>query len=418
MERATDHALAEGKRLTRNPYMVLGVAPIFEHTLQEEIESLDKHSAEKVADPDVRVLAEYCDADDTCDDHPFIRKCAKGIQSFATPPEGADAAERSRRARRVELLKQQRERFKRYLFFRSGRTLAEHKRREMLSAAWEHRSVLTELQQRALPSFPAPVEVPPVREGVPPAQLIPTPDECHATVARLAEALESALAQMKRRSPNRRPLTEAQAAVTRALRDSAALSKAIRKGNELCRCLTEALRLTQKILDADDAIGDRYKELQWQYSPDLHPEDPEAAMRCKEVHEAYRALLHADADGRRALARDLVFGQDTGFWTPEMRQAADSITESIAGIFALQLSPRLSGSDPCPACAGRGSIPAQGPRDYFPVPRVCEECRGEGVISEAVTELRKALAQVVRMDEARPAKGNMRKKNEMRRRKR
>lgn len=42
---------------------------------------------------------------------------------------------------------------------------------------------------------------------------------------------------------------------------------------------------------------------------------------------------------------------------------------------------RLSGSDVCPTCRGRGSLLVTGPRDR----RVCPACRGTGLVRPAGT---------------------------------
>lgn len=154
----------------------------------------------------------------------------------------------------------------------------------------------------------------------------------------------------------------------------------------------QAYQLADILLHVDDALQTRYRELSRESHPDRNPGDGRAPMYFKEVDYAYAQLVNATLEERMKFARDMVFGQNTGMWTDEMRRMTDGVMKLLAVVFAAQ---EIRGMDPaieqrCPACVD-GVVVMQQANDYIPVPLVCGQCRGSGVVNKAVFELREAL---------------------------
>jgi hypothetical protein len=173
------------------------------------------------------------------------------------------------------------------------------------------------------------------------------------------------------------------------------LKDAIEVEERLFDHLGMIIELETLLLQYDQIIMERYRDLAMEYHPDRNPGDRVSVERYCEANAASETLLGADKDKREELARDLVFGQQTSLWTEEMQQVSKSIVWTLAPVFASE-RPLTGVNESCKACKGSGNIVTQGPNDYFPVPLVCEECRGEGVIPAFVTKLRKAIEQVTK----------------------
>lgn len=154
--------------------------------------------------------------------------------------------------------------------------------------------------------------------------------------------------------------------------------------------LADIIALEETLLNIDRNIQDAYKEIALLFHPDRNPGDPVAAARFKEAVAAEKKLLDSTDEQRQTLALNLVFGQRTELWTEEMRRAALPMALQLAPIFALE-QPLGGETVPCDTCQGTGSRIVQRPSDYFPVPVVCEDCRGNGAKSAAVAELERAL---------------------------
>lgn len=157
----------------------------------------------------------------------------------------------------------------------------------------------------------------------------------------------------------------------------------------------------QAIIDKEDLIAakqrqlvERYRMLAEQFHPDKNPDNPATEQLYKEVGAAYSTLKESTPAGLRKLATDLVFGQDTGTWTTEMQAVAKPVVEAFAAIFALELGIQAE-TVPCDTCNGQGAIPIQEREDYFPVPRRCLDCNGEGAILKVLDDIRRAVEGTV-----------------------
>ena len=114
------------------------------------------------------------------------------------------------------------------------------------------------------------------------------------------------------------------------------------------------------------------------------------------ITNAYNTLIHATLEERERYARDMVFGQNTGLWTPEMRTLTDGIMRLLAPVFAAQHAPPINEDfqERCTACEN-GVVVMQGANDFIPVPLACGVCGGLGTVNRAVALLRQNLKAAV-----------------------
>lgn len=265
--------------------------------------------------------------------------------------------------------------------------------REDLDTSWQQLyDQLSTLEQAmkdigaTLPPAPLPV----VREDVQRRTRVvdlPTVADVDAFLKEIVKALPAAPQKKMRR---KKPTAEEQARSHYA--ESAQLLETIGALKKYLGVLGDRLAMEDAYVGFDDGLKDAFRSISIDTHPDRNPGDTGAEQRFMEGNKAYDAVVNTTGDARKKLAHDLVYG-DTTAWSPETLAVLEDVTLMFAPVFAQEAPPPPG--DPCPACKGRGALQQQGVNDFIPVPRVCEECRGNGTVSAVVNELRRSLEEAV-----------------------
>jgi hypothetical protein len=385
MVERSEHILAEETHIPRNPWAVLQIPPIFERELRSQLHELVsgfKSRQETVAPHRKAEWEEEGDAH-------FVVRFQKELEKEGQASDGDGKKQTGRRKQRLRILGDHINHRKEYILLRRDKEAVQIEQREALLPCLQYTALLTKKEQAAFADVSAFLE-----EDEANTEATISVSELTDAVEWLQRVFEEKLGPEKR-PRNVKGLREALKEIQKALVDATELQNKYANLDRYTTALAEALEIEEKILAVERTITGRYHALSWQYHPDANTNDPSAKERFAEVTRAYKALMDADADERERLADDLVFGQHTGLWTKEMQHAARDVTRTLAGVFALELP--LSGqNEPCGTCHGSGNVLQQSPDTYYPVPVVCDKCKGEGTIPMAVFELRKAMETVIK----------------------
>lgn len=389
----------------RNPYVVLGVQPVFEHDVWDELTELGR-KANAIKDYTSLKNMKWLDAlpedDRVAAWKAELEKMTESQDMAVQEDEEAAESHATRRARQALPLL-----IEHYQHF-----IAAKQEQERLDA--EGRALLAGCQGHlaAVPSeYVAAVGCMPTQETVEKTVtdadgktrvnrvvVIPSIADIRAWAVRLQDALASTSArQPKLKRSKKKKITEETPSpagdIAAKLAAQAMVEQEREKILEYENIRLQAYQLAEfLLLNVDSELHSRFRELSMEFHPDRNPGSSRAAAMFKEVNFAYTQLLQASPDERTQFARDMVFGQKTAIWTPEMRRLTDGITKLLAGVFALQRSRAM---DPeteqrCPSCVD-GVVVMQQAGDYIPVPLVCGECRGSGIVDRALWELRQRL---------------------------
>ncbi|TSC80649.1 MAG: hypothetical protein G01um101425_303 [Candidatus Peregrinibacteria bacterium Gr01-1014_25] len=155
--------------------------------------------------------------------------------------------------------------------------------------------------------------------------------------------------------------------------------------------LWECIPRLEVLLAEDDIIEDAYRRGMRDYHPDRNV-GKDTSYQSSAMAEARERLIRADAEERERIIIQLVFGQSVEFWDDEHRSRAATLAETFLPVFITEVARPPQRGERCDACKGKGVVSVQRPNvDYFPVTLGCEECRGTGVIPQAVADLRRAI---------------------------
>lgn len=114
-----------------------------------------------------------------------------------------------------------------------------------------------------------------------------------------------------------------------------------------------------------------YRTLAKSCHPDLHPDDPDAARRFKELTEAYRILLEdmkKDGTPRHSKTSATRSSRAAPTVVVVRRNVFLTVAEAIAG--CRKTLEGVNGA--CPNCTGKGKVPSS-------VPLECSSCHGSGI---------------------------------------